>query len=59
MILLLLHLLEEETNTEELFGEVLFEQSIVRKVEDSTGKKVEMHSDLRLINADDFFAVLK
>ena len=58
MILLLLHLVNVESTTEELFGEAIFEQHISRKVLDSQGKRVEMGSDMRLINADDFYNVL-
>ena len=61
MIQLMLHLIDEETEestTDELFGDAIYEQHIRRKVLDSEGKRVEKGSDLRLINADDFYNVL-
>ena len=58
MILLLLHLVLEESTTEELFGGFIFEQHISRKVLNSEGKRVEKGSDLRLINADDFYNIM-
>ena len=59
MILLLIHLLDEDSSTDELFQEFMYEQSIVRNVDDRQGNRVKKSCDLRLISANDFLTVLK
>ena len=58
MILLLIHLLESELTTQDLFGEFIFLQSVKRQVGKNNDRKM-IQSDLLLIQADDFFTKLK
>ena len=58
MILLLIHLLEAELTTQDLFGEFIFVQSVKRQTGKDGDRKM-IQSDLVLIQADDFFAKLK
>ena len=58
MILLLIHLLESELTTQDLFGEFIFLQSVKRQVGKNNDRKM-IQSDLLLIQADDFLTKLK
>ena len=58
MILLLIHLLEAELTTQDLFGDYIFVQSVKRQVGKDGDRKI-VQSDLVLVQANDFFAKLK